>query len=71
MLRWPVIGLLNDDHSMAVFGEGFRAHACAASAAHDDDIRLEDFRLVARRDLDELVLESFGWLAVNWHAGEG
>jgi hypothetical protein len=45
MLRREIVSFLHHHHSMPGFGEIFRTHPTPTTAAHDDDVGLDDLWL--------------------------
>jgi len=82
VFRVPVVGFLNDEDTMTCFGEVLGTNTTAASASHDDNVRLDDLWAIAWRDLDEFVVVAVYGLVVDgcpwetqdfverWTAGE-
>jgi len=65
-----VVRLFDHENTVTCFGEVLRTDTTAASASHDDDVRLDDLWAIAWRDLDELVVIAVRGSVIDWCPGK-
>jgi hypothetical protein len=60
-----VVRSLNNQDPMTRFSKVFSTNTTSTATTNDQDIRLDDFRLRSRRELDETVVKTFAWFPMH------